>query len=396
MTHTDHRPWLRPMTARRADEEHRASTPLELFFDLCFVVAVSLAAARLHHALSTGDIGRALPWYLLMFFGIWWAWMNFTWFASAYDTDDGPYRITTLVQIAGVLVFAAGIPAAFDRGDLRVVVIGYVIMRLAMVTQWLRVMRADPRRRTCAARYALGITVVQVLWILRLWVPGSWTAVSILILVLAELAVPIWAERAAPTTWHPHHIAERYGLFTIIVLGESILAASTALQEAVAAGHGDLRLHVLAGSGLMIVFALWWLYFDQPVQHMLRSLPTAIFWGYGHFVVFASVAAVGAGLQSAVDFKTHHSELSGLATGYAICVPVALYLLAVWLLIVRTDAARRGTVAVAAYPVAAALILLAPLTPLPVEVTALTLVTLVALTSASAPRRALPRRAVYR
>src|SRR5919197_6075601 len=103
------------MTARRADEEHRASTSLELFFDLCFVVAVALAAARLHHGLSTGTLGHALPWYLLAFFGIWWAWMNFSWFASAYDTDDGPYRLTTLVQIAGVLVFAAGIPAAFDH-----------------------------------------------------------------------------------------------------------------------------------------------------------------------------------------------------------------------------------------------------------------------------------------
>ncbi|MGH3648493.1 MAG: low temperature requirement protein A, partial [Micromonosporaceae bacterium] len=293
MTAPTRRAWLRIMTPRSADERHRTATPLELFFDLCFVVAVAIAAERLHHALSEGHVLDALPWYLLMFFAIWWAWMNFTWFASAYDPDDGPYRVTTLVQIAGVLVFAGGIGPAFDRGDLRTVVAGYVIMRLAMVTQWLRVSRSDPDRRTGALRYAGGIATVQLLWLLRLWTPPSWALLTITALVLAELAVPIWAERATPTTWHPHHITERYGLFTIIVLGESILAATMAVQTAIGGGHGDVRLLVLAGTGLVIVFALWWLYFDQPVHHLLRSLPTAIFWGYGHFVVFAAVAAVG-------------------------------------------------------------------------------------------------------
>ncbi|MGH3738241.1 MAG: low temperature requirement protein A [Micromonosporaceae bacterium] len=259
MTTLSRRPWLRTMAPRSTAEAHRAATPLELFFDLCFVVAVAIAAERLHHAISEGHALDALPWYLLMFFGIWWAWMNFTWFASAYDTDDGPYRLTTLVQIAGVLVFAAGIGPAFDHGDLRTVVAGYVIMRLAMVTQWLRVARSDPEHRACALRYALGITVIQVLWTARLWTPDAWALVTITVLVLGELAVPIWAERTKPTTWHPHHITERYGLFTIIVLGESILAATMAVQTAITGGHGDVRLLVLAGAGLVIVFALWWL-----------------------------------------------------------------------------------------------------------------------------------------
>jgi len=99
--------WTRLMRAREPDEPYRSSTPLELFYDLCFVVAVSLAAARLHHALGEQHIGAGLLGYLMVFFAIWWAWMNFTWFASAYDTDDALYRGTTLVQIAGALVLAA-------------------------------------------------------------------------------------------------------------------------------------------------------------------------------------------------------------------------------------------------------------------------------------------------
>src|SRR5690242_4679178 len=86
---------VRRMTARDRDEEHRASTPLELFFDLCFVVAVAQAGGRLVHAIADGHAAHGVAGYLMVFFAIWWAWMNFSWFASAYDTDDVPYRITT-------------------------------------------------------------------------------------------------------------------------------------------------------------------------------------------------------------------------------------------------------------------------------------------------------------
>src|SRR3954466_3938797 len=111
------RSWLSPMRARPSDEPHRVSTPLELFFDLCFVVAVAQAAAPLHHSIAEHDVAHGVQRYLMVFFAIWWAWMNFTWFASAYDTDDDVYRITTLVQIAGALVLAAGIEPAAERQD---------------------------------------------------------------------------------------------------------------------------------------------------------------------------------------------------------------------------------------------------------------------------------------
>ncbi|MGH3356359.1 MAG: low temperature requirement protein A, partial [Nocardioidaceae bacterium] len=98
-------PWRRRMVARDPEEGERSATPLELLFDLTFVVAVAQAAAELHHALAEGAVGHAVAGYGAVFFGIWWAWMNFTWFASAYDTDDVPYRLLTLLQMGGVLVF---------------------------------------------------------------------------------------------------------------------------------------------------------------------------------------------------------------------------------------------------------------------------------------------------
>src|SRR5438309_449549 len=131
---------IRPMQARDPQEQHRAATPLELFFDLCFVVAVSLAAGHLHHAIAEGEIGHGL-------------------------------------------------------------------------------------------------------------------------LIVAELAVPVWADPQLELTFHLGHVGERYGLFTLIVLGESVLAATTALSTAMDAGTSIGPMLSLAAAGLVIVFSMWWLYF---------------------------------------------------------------------------------------------------------------------------------------
>lgn len=316
--------WRRRMVARSPEEEHRASTPLELLFDLCFVAAVAQAAAQLHHDLSTHHVGAGILGYAMVFFGIWWAWMNFTWFASAYDTDDVPYRLLTLVQIGGGLILAAGIPQALQHFNFTTMVAGYVVMRCAMVPQWLRAAKEDPAGRGCALRYAIGITICQIGWVARLPANAPWSGISFVILVFAELSVPIWAEtRARPTTWHPEHINERYGLFTLIVLGECVTAATVAFQSA-STDHGiSTSLIILACGGLILVFALWWSYFKHDSTEGLRvSLRQSIMWGYGHYLIFAAVAALGAGLEVAVE----RGELSIVGTAFAIAVPVVVFL----------------------------------------------------------------------
>ncbi|WP_028934408.1 low temperature requirement protein A [Pseudonocardia spinosispora] len=371
------------MRARDAAEEHRAATPLELFFDLCFVVAVSLAAAQLHHALTEQHVGAGLLGYLMVFFAIWWAWMNFTWFASAYDTDDAMYRVTTLVQMAGALVLAAGVPSAADHQDYLVITLGYVIMRLAMVAQWLRAGAADADRRFTARRYAAGISVVQIGWLLRLLLPPAWGLAVFFVLMIAEVAVPAWAERSVQTTWHPGHIAERYGCFTLIVLGEVVLGSTGALREAAEEGGHLGGLLSLALAGVVIVFAMWWLYFDRPAEDLLTSLSMSLRWGYGHYLVFASIAAVGAGLEVSVDVVTGHSRLPAVAAGWTVAVPVAVFLLVVWLLHVRPRH-ESGWLAWL-FPLVAVLILATPFTHAAVYLTAVLLAALV--TAKVLPRR---------
>jgi low temperature requirement protein LtrA len=317
------------MTARSRDEPHRASTPLELLFDLCFVVAASQAATQLHRDLAQARVGAGLLGYAMVFFAIWWAWMNFTWFASAYDTDDIPYRLLTLIQIAGVLILATGVQSAFQEYDFTTVVIGYVVMRVAMIAQWLRAAAEYRAGRAAALRYAIGIGACQIGWVLRLLLHSPWSGITFGVLVIAELAVPVWAEfRGQPTSWHPEHINERYGLFTLIVLGECVSAATIAIQSA-RTDHGlSARLIVLAAAGLILVFGLWWSYFKHDAVEGLRgSMRVSLLWGYSHYLTFGAVAALGAGLEVAVDKIGHHGELSTVGAAFAVAIPVAIFLL---------------------------------------------------------------------
>ena len=360
------------MTARSPHEAHRAATPLELFFDLVFVVAIAQAASSLHHAVSGAHVAHGLTGYLLVFFAIWWAWMNFTWFASAYDCDDVPYRLMVFVQMAGALIIAAGVPAMFEGQRPTTVTVGYLVMRSAVVAQWLRAGSADPAHRTTARRYAFGIATLQLAWLALLFLPQL-SILAFVFFACLELLVPVWAERAAPTPWHPHHIAERYGLLTLIVLGESILAAMIAVQSALAGGERLAALAPTIIGGLLVVCSMWWIYFDRPVHDLLTTFRKAFVWGYGHYFVFASAAAVGAGLAANVDLVTGHSKVGPVAAGYAVAIPAAVYLGCLWLLHDRP--AYRRTRAFG--PVTAALILLSPFTGQGVLVTGLVLAALV-------------------
>ncbi|MFE6172732.1 low temperature requirement protein A [Streptomyces sp. NPDC056464] len=324
---------LRRLTARGRGEAHRVATPLELFFDLCFVVAIAQAGIQLVHAVAEDHAGQGIIDYAMVFFAIWWAWMNFTWFASAYDNDDILYRIVTLIQIAGVLVLAAGISRAFEDHEYLAVVLGYVIMRLALVAQWLRVARSSggPERRM-ALRYAGGVLLCQIGWLGLLVLPEDARPWLFLVMATLEMCVPPYAEKDHPTSWHPHHIAERYGLFTIIVLGETIAAATVAVKTGIDENDALGEVLPIAAGGLLIIFAAWWIYFVVPIHGHLRSNKQAFLWGYGHYVVFASAAAIGAGLEVAVEHAVGKAHISTLAASAAVTLPTALYLLTVWAL----------------------------------------------------------------
>jgi len=330
------------MVGRDPHEPNRVATPLELLYDLTFAVAFSTAGAQAAGLFAEGHLVSAIVGFALAMFAINWAWINYAWFASAFDCDDWLYRLTTMVQMVGVVIMAIGLPATFgsiDAGtglDLGTVVLGYVVMRIGLVSQWLRAARQSKQFRSAALTYVVAIALAQVGWIaLALAHPPLPVAlVGFVVLLLIEVSGPIVAERRkGGTPWHPHHIAERYSLLAIITLGEGVIG-TVATLGAVVHDEGwtmDAALVVVAGTGL--TFGMWWVYFVLPSAPLLeRDRSLSFGWGYGHVAVFAALAATGAGLHVTALLLEHEAVIPPIAALLALAVPVAVYLAGIYAL----------------------------------------------------------------
>jgi low temperature requirement protein LtrA len=324
------------MGGRDPHEAHRVATPLELLFDLTFATSFNFAASQLADALAVGHAVAALLGFGLASFAICWAWINFSWFSSAYDTDDWVFRIVTMVQMIGVLVLAAGLPRLFssiDRSghvDNSVMVLGYVIMRVALVVQWLRAAKDDPRRRSVCLTYAATIAVAQLGWVLLIAVPLAFIPAIIFggILVLVEMTGPVLAERqAGGTPWHAHHIAERHGLFAIIALGEGVVGTVAALSAVVDRQGWTLDSVLVGVAGMGLTFGMWWVYYLMPSADILRRhRDRAPVWGYVQMLIVTSIVATGAGLHLAAYFLEGRAKITAVTTVLSVAVPVLVFL----------------------------------------------------------------------
>jgi low temperature requirement protein LtrA len=361
------------MSGRDPREQGRASSPLELLFDLTFVIAFGTAADQLAHLLVDDHVREAIIGFCFATFAISWAWINFTWFASAYDTDDWLYRLTTMVQMVGVIILALGLAPMFEslehgeHVDNGVMVLGYVVMRVPMLAQWARAMRQDPERRHVVKVFILTLTVSQAGWILLalahtgVGVMFAWAA----LLIAIELVGPWVAEHVRDgTPWHPHHIAERYGLMVIIALGEGLLGTTAALGVLIDKSGWTAETALLGVAGVAMTFGVWWTYFVVPCGDLLRAHRSRSFgWGYGHIPLFGAIVGIGAGLHAAAYLlEGHdHSTLSETQTLAAVALPLSVYVLALYALyaaLTRTiDPFHLLLVALTAVVVAAALAL---------------------------------------
>src|SRR3954467_10895301 len=204
----------RRFSGRDPEEQHRSATPLELFYDLTIVVAFGTAADELAHFIADAHVGAGIAGFAFATFMVVWAWLNYTWFASAYDTDDWLFRIATMIQMVGVIILTLGLPkmfASIDHGDTLdngVMVAGYVVMRAPLVFLWWEVSRQDPGRAPAARKYMTTIGTAQIGWVLLALLDLSIGVTCLLLIPLfgLELVGPFVAERRANTPWHPHHI----------------------------------------------------------------------------------------------------------------------------------------------------------------------------------------------
>lgn len=331
---------VRRMGGRDTYETHRAATPLELLFDLTFVIAFGLGASEFAHALAEGHYSVALTGFGLASFAICWAWINFSWFASAYDTDDWIFRVMTMVQMMGVIILAIGLPPMFkslEGGqylDNSIMVLGYIIMRASMIFQWLRAAKQDPARREACLMYAKTIFVAQIGWVVVMLLDMllGVTFIFVVLFILVELAGPMIAElKKGGTPWHAHHIAERYGLLAIIALGEGVVGTVATVSAAVESQGWTLEAALVCMAGMGLTFGLWWVYYMLPSAPILSTHRERSFvWGYGQMLLIAAIVATGAGLHVAAYYIEHKAHIGSVATLLTTAIPVGLFLIGIY------------------------------------------------------------------
>ncbi len=300
-----------PMVTRDQNEEHRASTMLELFFDLAIVIAIASAAVALHHAFIENHIGSGLITFSLVFFALWWAW------------------IAVFVQICGALVFAAGIPRIFVDLDFSVGLLGFFIMRVSLISLYVRAGLNLHKERTFCMVTALGLLICQIGWYFQVvHIPKNLQLISFIFMAACEVLVPYFAAKWKIETTHHHHMVERYGLLTIIVLGECLLANANSFRSLAENFSYDLLLTCIGG--LLITFCLWWLYFERSDNYAKQESGVSFIWGYGHIMVFASTTIIGVGMAVVTDQLIGLTQLELKVASMTVAAPLAAFLLSLW------------------------------------------------------------------
>jgi low temperature requirement protein LtrA len=330
---------LRPMTGRDPDERDRSTTPIELLYDLTYVIAFAATAEQLAHHIGEGDVRSAVAAYLFAVFAVTWSWVNFTWFTSAYGNDDALFRLATIVQMVGVVILTFGLPVSFTAAahghspNNALMVVGYLVMRVPLIALWLRASREDAEHRRTAAAYAGAIASAQVAWVLTavLPLPVPITVAALVVVALTELVLPVVIEsRCGRPPWNAGHLAERFNLLTLITIGEVVAATTTAVAALVEAQGWTTAAVVVVSSGLVLAAALWWAYFLVPSRAVLTRLPErTMLWRYAHLPMFGAIAAVGAGLRVAAAAVEDESA-SLLQIALSLAVPVACVLVTIF------------------------------------------------------------------
>jgi low temperature requirement protein LtrA len=346
-----------------ASDEHEV-TPLELFFDLTFVFAMTQVTILLADEPTWGGVFRGM----LVLTALWWAWSAYAWLTSATDVDEGGVRLVMLASMGAMFGVALAVPGAF--GDDAVLFgVAYLLVRLLHLVLSATVVRDDPERRGALLRFTPTAIFGASLLVLAGFLDGR-DRIALWVVALAiDYLGP--AVIGVGRGWRvaPEHFAERHGLIILIALGESIIA--------IGAGAGfELDAGVLAAAalGIVVVSALWWLYFDVAAILARRRLMQARglelhrlalhAYSYLHLPILAGVVLFALGLKTTLD---HVGEALDTVPAVGLCGGAALYLLGHIAFLFRATGYvfRRRTVAsivlLALVPVAVAIPALAAL-----------------------------------
>jgi low temperature requirement protein LtrA len=294
----------------------RHATWLELFFDLVFVAAIAQLAIVLEHDISWTGVGR----FALLFVPVWWIWSNYTIVSDRFGWDDVPFRVALLAAMAGMAAVAVNVPDAF-AGASAAFAVSYAVARVPLLLLWARALQTFPEVRPLSYASLQAFCTGTSLWAVSIVVPepgrfAVWGAA-----LAIELATPILRRRAfAGTPIHASHLAERWGLFTIVVLGEMVVA----IVLGVGGADWGPGAAAVAALGFVAVAAVWWAYFaassEEAVHRSLLARNTFI---YGHLPLAFGLAVASVGIRETILHaagETHGSGAVAAAGGLALAL----------------------------------------------------------------------------
>lgn len=276
-------------------EEERRATWLELFYDLVFVVAVSQLAHNLHdHVSLSGVLG-----FVALFIPVWWSWIGSTFYANRFDSDDVGHRLLTGLQMLAIAALAVNVHHGLSASSAGFA-LSYALGRALLVVEYIRAGRHIAKARPLTNRYATGFAIAASFWLISIFVPMPWRFVFWTLGLFVDFATPLTARKLMlELPPHASHLPERFGLFTMIVLGEAIIAVVDGVSEQ----KWDILTVISAIFGLTIAFSLWWVYFDNlggtPIQRARTEGRAVIanIWLYTHLPLVMGIAATGVAVE---------------------------------------------------------------------------------------------------
>ncbi len=284
------------LRSRVRGEESRHASWLELFLDLIVVVAVTQLARRLTHGITP----TGLLTFVALFLPIWWSWIGTTFYASRFvAADDLIYRCLAVIEMCGVAALAIDVRDGFGT-TARGFALAYAVVRVVLVVQYLRAGRAIPEARPLANRFGRGFALAAAIWAVAAFVPTTARVILCGIGLAVDICTPLFAGRLhTDTAPDDSHLPERFGQFTLIVLGEGVAAVVLAIGQ-----RAFTRVEtVSAVCALVIAFSLAWLYFenlDGSAIHAARGegrVAAYQIWLYSHFPLVVALTALGPGVQ---------------------------------------------------------------------------------------------------
>ena len=278
----------------------RRVTWLELFFDLVFAAAVAEVASPLREDYSVAGVAR----FAILFVLIWWAWIGHAVFSTRFDTDDAVQRGLTLLQMFLVAVMAANAGDALSSRSSAGFAAAYAVMRLVLVLQYSRARRV-PQAGALAAWYAVGHGAAAALWLSSALIPSPARFWTWALAFAIDLGTPWLAtQHSVRVPPDAHHLPERFGLFTLILLGESVIAVMHGIEHQ---EYWSVSAALCAFSGMAIAFAFWWWYFDaggattpRPVRSKRDAIRLHV-WSYAHLPMYLGLVVAFVGIQAIVS-----------------------------------------------------------------------------------------------